>query len=92
VGIHAPGGQVQQTVVRLGLTPVGERSVPIERQTRDLLTLLPAANSSMHEQVISHLINGTAGAILHRQLIYSGVLSEEASYTERLVALVEIAA
>jgi len=38
----------------------------------------------------SALVNGTASELLHRELVYSGFLPEEASYSSRLLACIAV--
>jgi superfamily II DNA or RNA helicase len=87
VVIHGKGGQVQQKVVRLGISESGERSPYLERLSRELLRAHPSQIGRLPGKgLIGSLINGTASELLHRELAYSGFLQEEASYTSRLLA------
>ena len=92
VTIHAPGGQVHQQIIRLGMTPGGERSVYVERQAKELLSLQPSKTVGLDQRTMAQLVNGAASQILHRQLVYSGALPEGASYTSQLVACVDLQA
>jgi len=42
VVVHGPGGQVQQRIVRIGMTADGDRSPLLERIVKDLRSLSPA--------------------------------------------------
>jgi hypothetical protein len=37
------------------------------------------------QERLSQLVNGTASEVLHRELLYSGALTEGASYSSRLL-------
>lgn len=89
---HGKGGEVTQRVVRLGITQNGERSPYLERLSKDLLKAR-AAQSKNHldPATIADLVNGTATDLLHRELAYSGLLSEGVSYSSRLLACLEVA-
>lgn len=92
VVVHARGGQVQQRVVRLGMSPSGERSQYLERLSRELLRMQRTESShSLGQDRLAPLVNGTASALLHRELVYAGALPEGASYSSRLLACVEVA-
>jgi hypothetical protein len=92
VVMHARGGQVQQRVVRLGMSLSGERSQYLERLSRELLRMQRTESShSLGQDRLAPLVNGTASALLHRELMYAGALPEGASYSSRLLACVEVA-
>ena len=92
VVIHGKGGQVQQRIVRLGISPTGERSPCLERLSKDLLKACPCRKGvSQDRDTISRLVNGTASELLHRELVYSGFLPEGASYSSKLLACLEVA-
>lgn len=89
VVVHGKGGQVQQRVVRLGLTEHGERSPYLERLSLELLRACPPrTNFPMDRGQLSSLVNVTAPRLLHRELIHSGFLSADASYSSRLLACI----
>ena len=91
VVIHGKGGQVQQKVVRLGISEGGERSPYLERLSQDLLRTRPSQTHRFQDKgQIGSLINGTASELLHRELVYSGFLQEEASYSSRLLACIGV--
>jgi hypothetical protein len=87
VVIYGKGGQVQQKVVRLGISEGGERSPYLERLSQELLRTRPSPTHRFQDRrKVSYLVNGTASELLHRELVYSGFLPEEASYSSRLLA------
>jgi len=91
VVIHGKGGQVQQRIVRLGISEGGERSPYLERLSQELLRARPArADRFMDKARVVSLINGKASELLHRELVYSGFLPEEASYSSRLQACIGV--
>ena len=91
VTIHAPRGQILQQIVRLGLTPTGQRSVQLERLSQNLLHIKPGTRTKrISQDVLSNLINHSATELLHRHLTYTGALPEGASYSSRLLACLEI--
>jgi len=92
VVIHGKGGQVQQKVVRLGISEGCERSPYLERLSQELLRARPSQTHSFQDKgQVGSLINGTASELLHRELVYSGFLPEEASYSSRLLACIGVA-
>jgi hypothetical protein len=91
VVIHGKGGQVQQKVVRLGISEGGERSPYLERLSQELLRMRPSQTQCFQDKgQIGSLINGTASELLHREMVYSGFLQEEASYSSRLLACIGV--
>jgi len=91
VVIHGKGGQVQQKAVRLGISEGGERSPYLERLSQELLRTRPSQTHRFQDKgQIGSLINGTASELLHRELVYSGFLQEEASYSSRLLACIGV--
>lgn len=91
VVIHGKGGQFQQRIVRLGLTPAGERSPHLERLSKDLLkTGGGRQGNSLGRDRIAALVNARAAGILHRELVHTGTLGDGASYATTLLACVEI--
>jgi hypothetical protein len=91
VVIHGKGGQVQQKVVRLGISEGGERSPYLERLSQELLRARPArADLFLDKESVASLVNGTGSELLHRELVYSGFLTEEASYSSKLLACIGV--
>jgi len=92
VVVHGKGGQVQQRIVRLGISPTGERSPYLERLSKDLLKACPCRKGVFQDmETVSRLVNGTASELLHRELVYSGFLPEGASYSSKLLTCLEVA-
>lgn len=92
VVIYGKGGQIQQRVVRLGISEGGGRSPYLERLSQVFLRARPAlADRFMDKARVASLVNGTASELLHRELVYSGFLPEEASYSSRLLACIGVA-
>lgn len=91
VVVHGKGGQIQRRVVRLGLTEEGERAPHLERLSQNLLRTRPsqAARFQDRKRLIT-LVNGTGSELLHRELVYTGFLPEEASYSSQLLACIGV--
>lgn len=90
VVVQAAGGQVNQRVTRLGITPNGERSTQLERCGRDLLSLQVSETPKIDSERIASLVNETTPEMLRRDLAHAGVLTQEASFSKRLIGLVEV--
>jgi superfamily II DNA or RNA helicase len=89
--VDAEGGQVRQKIVYLGITPEGERSTKIERLARNLRRVISLpTNQQIDNKNVLPLINTNAAALLHRELTYSSILTEGASYTARLLGLIHL--
>lgn len=90
VVVQAAGGQVNQRVVRLGITHNGERSTQLERLGRDLLSLHVSETPKINLERIASLVNETTTEMLRRDLAHAGVLTQEASFSKLLIGLVEV--
>jgi hypothetical protein len=91
VVVHGKGGQVQQKVIRLGISEGGERSPYLERLSQELLRTRPSQTRRFQDKrQIGSLINSTAPELLHRELVYSGFLQDESSYSSRLLACIGV--
>lgn len=88
--VQAAGGQVNQRVVRLGITPNGDRSTQLERLGKVLLSLQVSETPKIDPERIASLVNGTTTEMLRRDLAHAGVLTQEASFSKRLIGLVEV--
>ncbi|MBI2192005.1 MAG: DUF488 family protein [Planctomycetes bacterium] len=88
VQIQGRGGHTSQRIARLGITSAGERATQIERTGADVLSLQGTSEPAIDRSRIATLLNGAAMDMLRRDLAHSGSLTEEASFSSRLVALV----
>jgi len=91
VVIHGKGGQIQQKIIRLGISFRGVRSPYLERLSKDLLKARPAQTDCFKDRKeVLFLVNDIASNLLHRELLYSGILTEEASYSSQLLACIGV--
>lgn len=91
VVLHGKGGKVDQKILRLGITPEGERSPYLERLAAEILKATPAINHSpMRRDRVVTLINDKGSELLHRELGHSGLLTEGASYSSHLLGCLEV--
>lgn len=90
VSIQGQGGQNYQKIIRLGIGPDGERSVHLERLSKDLLKFKRSNNSGLKKEQLITLVNDHASEILHRELMHSGALPDGASYSTSLLACINI--
>lgn len=88
--IDSPGSHVRQLIVRLGITPSGDRSPRIERMEKEMLRLVPVRESRLGPGRIVALISDFAPEMLHRELSRLGVLQDGSSYSSRLIACAEL--
>ncbi|KYH32452.1 RNA polymerase-associated protein RapA [Moorella mulderi DSM 14980] len=80
-------GQIIQRIVRLGIRADGKRSPYLERLAEDISRFHPSRlETRLALDMVANLINGRAAELLHRELVYSGLLSERSSYSSRLLA------
>jgi ERCC4-related helicase len=90
VHIHGRGGQYRQQIVVLGIDQRGERSRLIERAVDQMRDLHPAPDSTLLLETRLNLARSTFPELLRRELLHKGVLGDEASFSSRLLAWVEI--
>jgi len=92
VRVSARGGQMQQKIISLGMSPNGERSPALERLVGELIHVTPPIklDTFFNKESLSQLVNGTASDLLHRQLEYTGLLEDGASYSSKLLACIQI--
>jgi superfamily II DNA or RNA helicase len=91
VVVHGPAGQVQQRIVRIGITPEGERSPALERAAKDLKAIQPtSASGAIPRDHLASLMHKATTEILHRELVHAGLLREDATYSSNLLACMEI--
>ncbi len=91
VMVHGPGGLVQQRIVRIGMTPEGDRSPVLERVTKNLRSLRPAdSTGSVPRDRMSALAHKASSELLHRELVHSGLLQEGATYSSSLLACLQL--
>jgi SNF2 family DNA or RNA helicase len=91
VEIHSGQGQVQQRVLTIGLNPEGERSRPMERLADRLRELQPADRQVFAPARRTDLVRSAVPEMIRRELAHAGVLTEDASFSARLLAWVEVA-
>lgn len=91
VVVHGKESRVQQRIIGLGVTPQGDRSPRLEKCLGEILKAQPAeGNSTLGPERLTALLNGIVPALLHRELVHTGALSETSSYSSKLLGLVEI--
>ncbi|MBA5868098.1 MAG: helicase [Nitrospira sp. CR1.3] len=91
VTVHGRSGQTQQRICRLALNADGERVVHLERQLTDLRLLRTTQSSELIEPSwLSHLLNGSATKMLHRELVHIGALTEGSSYSSKLLGVAAV--
>jgi len=89
--VHGRAGQSHQRVVRLAFRATGERSVYLERLSRDLTGIEPIDHAAASPAAdIVGLLNGVASKSLHRELVHGGLLPEGASYAARVLGCVAV--
>jgi SNF2 family DNA or RNA helicase len=91
VTVHGRAGQSHQRVVRLAFRATGERSVYLERLSRDLTGIEPSEHATAGPAAdIVGLLNGVASKSLHRELVHGGLLPDGASYSARMLACLAV--
>lgn len=86
VTVQGKDGRITQRIVRLGISADGERAPYLERLAEDISRFHPSRSETrLPPDMVANLINGRAAELLHRELVYSGLLSEGSSYSSRLL-------
>ncbi|NOQ46593.1 MAG: hypothetical protein GQ559_07975 [Desulfobulbaceae bacterium] len=88
IDTHAKDGQSSHHVVNIAMTDTGERAPWLERLGNKLLTMEPAvSNDSQTWQSLATEYKQRSLELLHRELLYSGVISDEMSYSAKIVSV-----
>jgi SNF2 family DNA or RNA helicase len=87
VTVHSPKGQIENRVIPIGVTMDGDRYAHLERQNVSQLTT-SQVQPDIEKSALLQQIDESAEPILHRELQYTGLLPEGASYSARLLAFV----
>jgi len=88
---HGKDGQLNRHVVRIGINPDGERA-PWFESLNDMILGLVSTDQTVERWVNLAVQNKTRlQELLHRELNYSGIISEGMPYSARPLALVGIA-
>ena len=90
VHIHGLGGQYQQRVVPLAVDDNGERSRGIERLADQLRALRESQSSGLPPSDRARLLTSQFPEMLQRELSHKGMLPDNASFSSRLLAWVEL--
>lgn len=91
VEIHGAGGHFRRVVLPLGVSPKGERSLPVEALAQRLAELAPADRArSNGVPRTSELLRSHMPDMLRRELQHRGLLEEGASVATRLLAWIEL--
>lgn len=82
--------QVIVLIVNIGLNAEGERYRPLERMEDHLHGLEPAQQFLFEPARRTALVRTAIPEMIRRELAHAGVLAEDASFSARLLAWVEI--
>jgi superfamily II DNA or RNA helicase len=88
---HSGRGQVQRRILTIGLTPEGERSRPLEHLGDRIHDLQPSDQAVFHPLRRAELVRSAVPEMIRRELAHAGVLTEDTSFSARLLAWVEVA-
>ncbi len=88
---HSGQGQVQRRILTIGLTPEGERSRPLERLVDGIHDLQPSDQAVFDPSRRAELVRSAVPEMIRRELAHAGVLTEDTSFSARLLAWVEVA-
>lgn len=90
VEIHGGKGHVHQRMVNIGLNAEGERYRPLERLEDYLHGLEPAQQFLFEPVRRAELVRTVVPEMIRRELAHAGVLTEDASFSARLLAWMEV--
>ncbi|MBM4089901.1 MAG: DEAD/DEAH box helicase [Planctomycetes bacterium] len=90
VEIHGGKGHVHHRIVSIGLNAEGERYRPLERIEDYLHGLEPAQQFLFEPTRRAELVRSAVPEMIRRELAHAGVLAEDASFSARLLAWVEV--
>lgn len=88
INTQAKDGQANHHIVRIGMTQDGDRAPWLEKLGDKILGM--ADSGSMHADYWKEIVTRhkqKVQELLHRELLYSGIISEEMSYSATLLAV-----
>jgi len=88
--VHGGKGQFHQRIVTIGLSPGGERSPYIEKLAVSFKQLAPADDGRVPMHRRHELVQSVIPDMVRRELAHAGALAEDASFSIRLLAWVEL--
>jgi len=91
INTQTKSGQNNRHLLRIGMTADGERAPWLERLDEEILSMNPASSSDTAAwQIVAREHKQHLYDLLHRELQYSGIVSEEMSYSANLLALIAV--
>ncbi len=89
VEIHGDKGQVQQRIVTIGVNAAGERVRALERLDDALLHLEPTDDLLLAPARRVELVRNVVPEMIRRDLAHAGILTDDSSFSARLLGWVE---
>ena len=90
VSTHGRDGQASHHIVRIAMNTEGERAPWLERLGDKMLAMEPSSTSPEQWQALAITNKPRLQALLHRELNYSGIISEGISYSATPLAVVGV--
>jgi hypothetical protein len=90
IQIHGTGGQFHQGVVPLGVDEQGERCRAVEQLADTIRELLKFDTAILEPDERRRLASSVLPEMLRRELSYQGLLNDDASFSSKLLAWIEI--
>ena len=90
ISTHGKDGRAGTHVVRIGINPNGDRAPWLERLDSQLLGMQPPSGSLDEWKVLAISNKVRLQELVHRELIYSGIINEEMSYSAVPLAVLGI--
>ena len=88
---HSGQGQIQQRILTIGLTPEGERSRTLEQLADCIHDLQPSDQAVFSASRRIELVRSIVPEMIRRELAHAGVLTEDTSFSAKLLAWAEVA-
>lgn len=91
VTIHGKNGMIQNQILKIGVNRSGQRIPKLERFAQNLLSAKsPSKPSSFSISEMKTILEKNIPEILHRDLVFKGVLQEGDAYSTMLLGCVEV--
>ncbi len=91
IGTQSNSGSSKHHIVRIGMTPNGERAPWLERLDEEILGLKPTdSNDLIKWQEFATQQKQLLIEMLHREIKHSGIVNDEMSFSETLLAIIGI--
>lgn len=90
ISTHGKDGQTRRHVIKMGMNADGDRATWLERLDDKLLEMQSPAAPAVQWKTLADSKKIRLQELLHRELMYSGIINDELSYAATPLAVVGV--